>query len=440
MTIVYGTLRLSSKIRYGKNKKNAFKYKFIPFDSEKFETIIVSSKESSSVDVYASVNYEEKSLCEIIGKINDYARFEEYLMIRYNLRFPKKYYKNFEQNISKFIYDFDIRDYDTVSIDPPGAIDIDDAISVSETSIIVSIAVPSHFFKFKEMNENIESVYSLSKTHHLLPDEIVKKSSLFEKKERFALSISFEKNKEPKLMRTLIKNDREVTYESAEDDDIYKKIKTVYKNLFGDVMITPKDLVKDLMIRSNGFIASWEDKNLKTKIFRNFNDNTASYSEDMKIHEDLNRHYTHFTSPIRRLVDQVIHRNILNRLNNDDDDSQFSIDLEEVNEKKNKLNQFYSRLFILDMVRQEIKEIAVRVLGIKGKFLKCEYECKNLLVNLYPNILDEFVDIEIFEGRIHIKKFQESVHSINIGEILKLRVMCNVHDGIRGLNFEIIKD
>ena len=82
----------------------------------------------------------------------------------------------------------------------------------------------------------------------------------------------------------------------------------------------------------------------------------------------------------------------------------------------------------------------MRVLGIKGKFLKCEYECKNLLVNLYPNILDEFVDIEIFEGQIHIKKFQESVHSINIGEILKLRVMCNVHDGIQGLSFEIIKD
>ena len=72
----------------------------------------------------------------------------------------------------------------------------------------------------------------------------------------------------------------------------------------------------------------------------------ASYSYDKTLHKSLNiTKYTHFTSPIRRIIDTIIHFNITYP------DDEIILDLEKINLLDYKTKKFHRQMNLLETIK-----------------------------------------------------------------------------------------
>ena len=65
------------------------------------------------------------------------------------------------------------------------------------------------------MKKTVTSFYGNTDALHLLPDKLIECASLNEKTERYVLSVVFSKAKNTRLVRSIIKVDKNYTYENA---------------------------------------------------------------------------------------------------------------------------------------------------------------------------------------------------------------------------------
>lgn len=273
--------------------------------------------------------------------------------------------------INKFIF----------SIDPKGCNDIDDALSyeIFETYYLVSIyiAQPITFLteevlinRSKVAFSTLYNTYNNNKNDNLWRDDITFKSSFIQNLERDAYCIEFFINKNftinnIKHYPAKIINKFQTNYDECLNNEIINNFYnfTIQMNIYNKIenlnKFSTHNLVSYWMILTNNYIGNLNNINklnipyriVKEKysmdnIFDNIQDiaiknifiskiqNSAIYSLDdtNRYHSKLQiSNYIHFTSPIRRIIDTIIHWCITYNINFKDLINKYNSDLDIIN-------------------------------------------------------------------------------------------------------------
>lgn len=277
----------------------------------------------------------------------------------------------------------------TVSVDPLGSKDIDDAISIeikSDLDVVIGIHIadPTSYIiedsiLDKEVAKRCESIYLNNEHIHMFPHKLSTSIfSLNENKQNRAFSVIIELKYQnmkweimtKKINKTIIRIDKNMTYEQFDlehKNDIRLKImyeigKTLYKTILKPSVLTDninkddiydfesKKMIEIFMVIANNFVAEKmiemsDPIHLSNIIIRaqkptnQKNINIYTHNVDPKLvemHDQLRRNggelriynalnqesnnhsslnlniYTHFTSPIRRYSDILVHRLLYN--------------------------------------------------------------------------------------------------------------------------------
>ncbi|EGG23856.1 Hypothetical ribonuclease II domain containing protein [Cavenderia fasciculata] len=237
--------------------------------------------------------------------------------------------KDFRPSANDYKERRDLRDWIICSIDPDTAKDLDDALSCEELPdgnfrVGVHIADVSHFVTpdnalDKCAQEKATTVYLVQRAIPMLPSLLSEElCSLNYGVERFAFSVVWTMTKDGEILdewfgRSVIKSASRLTYGVAQ-----KIIEGLISTSWDQAM--PKDDVKPILREKVSdaavFMAMQMLSVRSMKLAEYFS--TGDVDEDDWRHYALNvGHYTHFTSPIRRYPDIVVHRLL-----------QLSIDLE----------------------------------------------------------------------------------------------------------------
>ena len=135
---IVGILSLNQNQKYGFTKKGIPLIKFTPL-SRKFPTFMVPCKNKERFAIYTAISFNKWDITnkmpigkieKIIGKIGDFKNEEQAILYKHYLSaaFKKKSQRLLKFNT--FITSKSDNIYNTFSIDPPGCLDIDDAIHI----------------------------------------------------------------------------------------------------------------------------------------------------------------------------------------------------------------------------------------------------------------------------------------------------------------------
>ena len=384
-SLIVGILHLNGNTKYGYTKKNVPYYKFSPI-SNKFPTFIVPSKDKSKSASYCVIRFnkwETKNKNPIgmveyfIGKVGSIENEINMLLYKSNI-YPKRNkitYNNLDSLEEKII------DYNTFSIDPVGCKDIDDALHYEENNgyftIGVHIANVARYIEDCKTNY-YSSIYLENKQLNMLDDKhSFNNCSLGngEKKRALSLILKFKGYvlEDYYFKETIVKN-KALSYQDAENMICKIKSGSVYNlwkftcKLKNDDKISATSLVEHYMLLYNNLLAStlykknkntilrthkmnhelidFDITNDKLKLFlKRINQNGAKYEinpENTK-HEDLNLdYYTHGTSPIRRYVDIINQKNMINLLEDNELICLSQNEIDSINLFQKNLRKFYN--------------------------------------------------------------------------------------------------
>jgi exoribonuclease R len=380
-TNIVGILSTSQQVKYGKtnNGKPIYQIKPIKGILPPFWITYGGKLQGKILINFKFKNWPSDSklpfgeIIDIIGLADD-NNLSKALIFHYQVQ--RKNFKNIP-SINEYeskIVRKDLRNLDIFSIDPKGCVDIDDALSLEITNdkiiIGVHIAQPICWLTKDNIVERSTTAFStlyLEENKHLWSEEITLNASLIENKEKPAYSILFTIEGSTisfiESFPSTIINKLNTNY-----DDIHK-----YKNIIKCKEITEKILQKEIdshelvsfwMVKANVYIGNTFDnipfriQNEKEcniikkvdndtiqKIFDNMNLEGASYSYNETKHYslDVNR-YTHFTSPIRRIIDTIIHWNITYSDN-------LQIDVNIINKLDYKTKKFHRQLNLMNIIK-----------------------------------------------------------------------------------------
>jgi len=329
-----------------KNKNNKFMYGFIftfinndlnlihnkkiILYSNKFETFTksFSSRPNDLCTVYFTNDYSEIKLHHIIGPVSDF-NCVKIALLNYSPKFPIKPFKF--KNLDNFneLPLFLTNDIYTITIDPIGCIDIDDAVSyIDEHNFIIHIANPSIYSHFiNDYYDNITSIYFYDKTQHLLPELFsTNLISLIQHKIRSVISIYINldcnNDYKPNIIKVCINNiavNKNYSYDEA-NNILFNNNDSIIANLFnlssklipyyyknGQKLIDTHQMIELFMLCSNHLIGNYLYINNCNPIFRSSTDDGfGQYSLINNYHKYLElENYIHFTSPIRRIIDYI---------------------------------------------------------------------------------------------------------------------------------------
>ena len=391
----------------------------------------------------------------------------------YNRKEIEKYKENFDKRTIQDDTRHDYTKQNTFSIDPHGCKDIDDAIHLEEKKdfyeIGVHIADVSHFilensYIDKEAKKRLTSIYAPHRKIDMLPTIYAEDlCSLKPMEIRKAFSIILKINKkytitDYDIIKTTIKSKKAFTYEEANhiinenlnDNEIHKdlnKINFIIKQINNinskEQVFDTHNLIEFLMIKVNQIIGEkifhFNKQNCilrlhnKTSVNINNIDDlkllnylniinsesafyTSNFENETIHHYGLNiKYYTHFTSPIRRYVDILIHR-IMNKILK--------------NETEN--NDWTSLCEMANTVNQNIK--------------KCDREIEKIKF-ISKNISNKMIEAYITEIKPFSNKIQIYIKDINMSfyidifsDKLKDLIICNIEDDYFEILYKDSKD
>jgi exoribonuclease R len=370
MSLTPGVIMLNDKQKYGTNKKGVPIYLFRPL-SPHYPCMLVASNALRSYPstpcVYALVSYLEwttdqkypRGQCEhILGACGDIQADSLARAHYHGLMKQSKLPKLPDARVLPLGHAReDFRDHTIFSIDPIGCVDIDDAIHLVQTNTItyevgVHIADVTAFFDIDsdvdlEARSRAMTVYLPTTQVPILHESLSHNlCSLLPNQDRLALSciLTFTNNIQTsaRFVPSIIRSKHALAYDDVDQGNVPSSLKPTLENLsvltnsHGD----SHKLVENLMLRAN--IAAAEC--LRTRphpfILRNHittltqsadrwlqsilesSGTPASYIEattdtptTQTAHNSIGvPYYTHFTSPIRRYADQIVHRMIKDTL------------------------------------------------------------------------------------------------------------------------------
>jgi len=342
--LIGGILKLTSNTLYKNAKTHKFMYEFIPINWRYPKFLVASEIKNNLIknhekisDYFVVIQFKEwidkfptGTICKSIGPVSKLINKYEVLLYYYPER-PYTYVKTKLIDDIKLI-NYNISDVTSVySIDPLGCKDIDDAISFDSINNKIGIHIADVNYMITNLNLNynkFSTIYAPHKIINMIPDELAfNHCSLLENMVRPVISCWIDvRTGEYSFKREFIKVSKNYCYEQVTNDLInsnialkklfeFSKIINNKSNYVEDVK-SSHEMVEVYMIFLNNKVAELlKDDNI---IFRNQEPcEFAKYSYVNKGHTHMKlSHYTHFTSPIRRFVDQYIHQVLISKLFN----------------------------------------------------------------------------------------------------------------------------
>jgi exoribonuclease R len=340
--LIGGVLKLTSSTQYKNNKTHKSMYEFIPINWKYPKFLVQSEIKNNIVKNHGTVidyfvviqfkNWDDKyphgTIYKCIGPVNNLSNRYDVLLNYY----PETPYIHNKLNLELKInlIDYNISDvYNVVSIDPIGCKDIDDALSYDDKNKLIGIHIADVNYTIENLKlayNKYSTIYAPHKIINMIPDELAYNyCSLIEGYVRPVISCwvniltgaySFK--------REFIRISKNYCYDEISNKFIQSNfsMNTLFnfsklinsKSNYVDEVKSSHEMVEVYMIFLNNKIAEiLKDKDI---IYRNQEPcQFAEYSYENKGHAYMKlSHYTHFTSPIRRYVDQYIHQVMINTL------------------------------------------------------------------------------------------------------------------------------
>lgn len=279
------------------------------------------------------------------------------------------------------------------SIDPVGCVDIDDAMSWTELAdtynIKVHIAQPTYWLTEPDLIARAKIAFSTlyqdpyKPNGNLWGDAITKVSSLLPgiKKPSYTMEFTIDKksNEITEFIHypSWIINTHAIDYETCLSICTINKFYELTKQISSNPNLDTHELVSYWMIKANTFLGeSNEIKSLNVpyritldqnpiqnnteipdaevaKAFESMKMDAAIYSIDnsSNYHKGLNTHnYIHFTSPIRRMSDTLIHWCLTYNINFKDLLDKYNFDLAIINQLDTQTKKFHNQIKFLTLV------------------------------------------------------------------------------------------
>lgn len=438
--------------------------RFIPATANYPEILVPSRKVQADQDEYGSIEITSVDGDRLrglylskIGYPGKIADEQAYLAACYNANWKKSKVKaDYGEDLTPDRVDMT---HDKAwAIDPDGCVDVDDAIGFKRTetgfTLYVHIAdVTSYIPENSEMDiigrERVESLYLSWKQANMYPDDLVKAMSLYEgrKNRAFTVEITFVDFKitDINCYKTLV-TPTNTTYDTVMEDNeiqpLYEFCKSLYES--GEVIQKTTEfdthkLVEICMISANVAVAKKLDELGQMLICREhkkatfvpkmdidenvlekiqfYNSMKAKYVFGRSAHETIGQElYTHFTSPIRRYIDVVIHRLLFDSLCGSAKcanyiDHAFLTRINVIHEqiqKANRKSHILSTLYDLYIQNKLSSYVTGRVVGIGQNFvrvaiddydidIKCQvfpFEIKDRVDGFVSTTTDETITIE----------------------------------------------
>jgi len=438
--------------------------RFIPATANYPEILVSSRKVQADNDEYGSIEITSVDGDRLRGKYISKIGFpgkiadeQSYLASCYNAKWKKSKIKEcYESDLTPDRIDL-TKDI-SWAIDPIGCVDVDDAIGFKQTEhgfvLFVHIAdVTSFIPENSEMDvigrERVESLYLSWKQTNMYPDDLVKMMSLYEgrKNRAFTVEITFIDYKMVdikcyKSFVTPINTTYDKVMEESEIIPLYEFCKNLYES--GEIIQKTTEfdthkLVEICMISANVAVArklndigqilicrEHTKTNFVPKVnieesvlekIKFYNSMKAKYVFGQSAHETIGQDlYTHFTSPIRRYIDVVIHRLLYDGLNgnircidyiNDIFLTRTNVIHEQI-QKANRKSHILSTLHTLYAENKLSSNVMGSIVAIGQNFIrvtlnsydidiKCQvfpFEIKDRVDSFESTVTDETIEIE----------------------------------------------
>ncbi len=471
--IIYGVLEVNNKTSYGlRNEK-----RFYPHDKNLPMFYVPTKKPFNPINIYCGIRFDKFAndkyygiVEKYIGDIGNLDTELEYLKAiaingwKGNSKFKLDEYFNDITNDRK-----DLTHLETYSIDPNGCTDIDDALSVEQVSdteykLYIHIADVSSFIKSNseldiEICKRKESVYLNKFQVNMIPDKLsIEKISLKEGKvnRAFTLEIKLE-NYKIKSYTFYKSNIQLKNYSYDYFQKIYKTHKTLellynigkvlYEKKFGEwADFDSHHMVEIYMIIAN-VIAGKEIKDISGAIFRKQDKNYEKISNNLLIdftpavytiqnqslyHNSLDEEvYTHFTSPMRRYIDIVVHRLLSNKFCS----TNFEINCQEAVIFVNDLNNIHKSLKKISLTSQlyinifddnfkECDSYSGIIVGFNKNKIKVYIKTMGIInIKLFDNKFADLYEINNLENKLIIyDKIKDSYTTYELNQNINVQI------------------
>lgn len=464
---IVGVLCMNKNIKYGFNAKGNPYYLFQPLNP-KYPNFYVASKNKCKKKIYVVIQFlrwevSDKHpigmITDEIGEIDNINNEYQALLYKNNLQYSKTKFTAFKlkNDMKKDLQlQYEKPQYYVFSIDPEGCKDIDDAFHYKETDEFYEIGV--HITDITKYITTLDihkinqcsSIYLPNGIKHLLPELYSEDlCSLIKNRIRNTLSVIFTYEKDYRLRDITLKEsivkvrnnysydqvDTLLNYEE-ETTNLHKFFNTI-KNI-SDEIVDSHTAVEYYMIEANKYVAKrLYETDAQNTILRTHNGEkrnfdiynpldkflqyngmeTAEYQcteDEAKVNHNILqiKHYTHFTSPIRRLTDIYIHHqlkcllqnrtfieidhNLLNRLN------KFQKNMRKLKNDLNKIEVIYDL--------EDNYETDAYIIDFNNRCLKIFIPELNIIhkTYIYSKKIESLVKTEISKDSITIEERNES--------------------------------
>lgn len=438
-----GYFSTSSTITFGKTKngKKLYQLNSLNYNLPKFKISYNGKLKGKILVVFKYLNWNDNipqaSIIDIIGLFNEENIKKAY--IYYFYLSSKKLKKEPKINLlENSIERKDITHIYTISIDPKGSKDIDDAIGMDTEYVYISIAQPISYMSLEDIIEisktRFSTLYLGDNEISLFGDKITEMSSLLEKQERNAYTLKFDINGILiDHFPSIVKVNKNLSYGYVNDNkEQLINLFNFSKNIFKNINCAEK-LVENWMIHANCSVGNILEKtiyrinNTSFDIINNVHEKDKEYFYDASDYvyqnkNNNNKHnilgvdnYLHFTSPIRRIVDNIIHFQLTYNTNLGDE-KQIMKFVNNINDLAKKTSRFH-RMLIL---RKNISELDDNI-NVEGKIIDVNMNRMKILIpslgiiNYYNDI-----NIELYHENMMVNVNLQKVNNIYPNKMLVL--------------------
>lgn len=463
-----GYVRLDEKQKHGVNKKGYPIYMFHPL-SRRHPCMLVATSAAKKFPhasaVYIIVEYLEwncdqrypRGICvDIIGPSGDItsdamARAHYHTVFDNNHKLSNTYEVP-TMHSTRITINSDRTP--VFSIDPDGCVDIDDAIHVSrlscdEVEVGVHIADVTSFFE-AHSDIDIEAQHRAFTVYlpegNQIPiiheDLAHNQCSLLPNMERFTLSCMLSYRKVDgkykrygyKFIPTVIRSIAALTYDDVDARNVIDSLLQSIR-LLEDLTGTKNDshkLVEILMIEANKAAAEYLLESRSALLRRQQPMCPAEYIIATDTTTELGHYelgidrYTHFTSPIRRYADQLVHRMIMHRLISSVPDSVIS----HLNSKQKYNKRFHRDADLLKIVHSCISPSELHnIEGVVLPFRKSETQPDSYKVDIFLPTLKSNYPLRFNNKTAHLLHMELVSTNHLIIENVHTRVKLHVQEG-----------
>ena len=470
---IVGVIILESKKLHGHTNKGLPIYTFVPL-SHHYPPFLVPSSCREKINQLAVIQYVEwpdNNLCPIgtcirlIGRVDDISAYDLALLIKNGLNNSIKTHRL--PSVAEPPVEIAERPVfpKIIVIDPEGSTDCDDGFHIDDKYLYVHIADVDHYFNESgpyesELRKRVTSIYSLNKVYHMLPETYASDIiSLNKKGIKYAMTVIFRLNDDvcpvfEKVIPSMVNVSYSMSYEKAQNMMDYQDLvdSHIMLQLYKLSTITgtrdTHKMIEKIMIWTNEAIAKFiysHGANLSVycpspsvavnipEDLRRFGPR-AIYSVDQHGHGMMGlEHYTHFTSPIRRYADLVVHRlvkHILSDIPNDPDRTRETVNI--INDVTSKSKRYYRDLDVLKLTQILIlntSHLAVGyIIDIVSNTNKVNLYIKDMNIvlhaQLFANELLSIWTVSVHDGIITITDKQGHQCSIPLYQAVDITLTC----------------